>query len=92
MPVKTDRTEPKINLKEQIGMESHQRSIAKAVTWRIIATLITSLVAYLLTREVVLAMGIGFLDASIKIFAYYGHERLWNRIDFGREKGEDYTL
>ena len=90
--MKTDQTEPKINLKKQIGMESRKRSIIKAVTWRITATLITFLVAYLLTKEVVLAMGIGFLDASIKILAYYGHERLWNRIDFGRKKGEDYTI
>ncbi len=68
-------------------MESHKRSIIKAVTWRIIATSVTTLVVYLFTREVVLSMGVGFVDAAIKIFAYYSHERLWNRINFGR-KGE----
>ncbi len=70
-------------------MESHQRSIAKAISWRIIATLVTFVVAYMFTKEVILSMGIGFGDALIKIFAYYSHERLWNRINFGREKARE---
>ncbi len=74
-------------------MESHKRSIIKAVTWRIIATSVTTLVIYLFTREVVLAMGVGFVDAAIKIFAYYSHERLWERIGWGRKKvREDYII
>ncbi len=74
-------------------MESHKRSILKAVTWRVIATLVTFLVAYLFTKEVVLSMSIGFGDALIKIFAYYSHERLWDRISFGRKKAkEDYVI
>ena len=74
-------------------MESHRRSIVKAISWRIIATLVTFLVAYLFTKEAVLAMGIGFGDAIIKIGAYYSHERLWNRISFGRRKvEEDYKI
>jgi len=74
-------------------VESHRRSIAKAISWRIIATLVTFLVAYLFTKEVVLSMGIGFADAVIKILGYYGHERLWNRIGFGRKRvKEDYMI
>lgn len=64
-------------------MEAHKRSIAKAVTWRIIATLVTFTVAYLFTKEVVLATGIGLADGTIKIFAYYSHERLWTGIGYG---------
>ena len=74
-------------------METHRRSIVKAMSWRIIATLVTFLVAYLFTKEVILSMSIGFGDAIIKIGAYYSHERLWNRIGFGRKKAkEDYTV
>ena len=74
-------------------METHRRSIVKAISWRIIATLVTFLVAYLLTKEVILSMSIGFGDAIIKIGVYYYHERLWNRISFGRKKAkEDYTV
>ncbi|MCK5612956.1 DUF2061 domain-containing protein [Candidatus Pacearchaeota archaeon] len=77
-----------------VGIESHRRSIVKALTWRVIATLVTTLVVYSFTREVVLAMGIGFVDAAIKMVAYYLHERLWNRINFGikKEVKEDYMI
>jgi len=37
---------------------------------------------------VVLSISIGFVDTTIKIFTYYSHERLWNRVDFGRTTTE----
>ncbi len=75
-------------------MESHKRSVIKAITWRIIAVIITTLTAYFFTREVALSLGIGLVDSVIKMFTYYGHERLWNRIGFGRREdiSEDYTI
>ncbi|MFC2021701.1 DUF2061 domain-containing protein [Chloroflexota bacterium] len=75
-------------------MESHRRSIVKALSWRIIATLVTFLVAYLLTKEAVLAIGIGIGDAIIKIGVFYSHERLWNKVSFGRKEQvkEDYMI
>ncbi len=65
-------------------METHKRSILKAVSWRLFATTVTALVVYLFTREVTLSIGIGLADAGIKMLTYYGHERLWDRISFGR--------
>ena len=75
-------------------METHKRSIAKAITWRIIAVIITALTAYVFTQDATIALGIGLADSAIKIFTYYGHERLWNRLDFGRSKEakEDYRI
>lgn len=75
-------------------MESHRRSILKAVTWRLFAVLVTTLVVYLFTREVALSLGIGLADTAIKIVAYYAHERLWDRMDFGRRKEikKDYMI
>ncbi len=67
-------------------METHKRSLAKTISWRIIAVIITTLTVYFFTREVILSVGAGLVDSAIKIFAYYGHERMWNRIDFGRRK------
>ena len=64
-------------------METHKRSIAKAVSWRIIAVIITILTVYFFTKEIALSLGAGLVDSSIKIFAYYGHERMWNKIGFG---------
>ncbi len=75
-------------------MESHKRSILKAVTWRLLATLVTIIVVYMLTQKVALSLGAGFIDASIKVFVYYVHERIWDRLRFGRreEVKEDYTI
>ncbi len=73
-------------------MESHGRSIAKAVTWRLGGFLVTSLVVWALTGQVALAASIGLLDTLIKVGAFYVHERLWLRIHFGRPKPPEYEI
>jgi uncharacterized membrane protein len=73
-------------------VESHIRSIAKAVTWRVGGTVVTFAIAWVLTGELELAAQIGMLDTVIKIGAFYGHERLWNRLPFGRPKAPDYEI
>ena len=73
-------------------MESHIRSIVKAVTWRIGGTLVTFVVALILTKKLELAIQIGLVDTILKIGVFYGHERLWNRIKFGREKKPEYYI
>lgn len=65
-------------------MESRRRSIAKALSWRFLAMLITAFVAYLFTAEVAFAITIGVADSVIKILVYYLHERAWIRSSFGR--------
>ncbi len=62
------------------------RSAAKAFSWRITGTIDTIIISYLVTGEVKLALSIGFVELFTKIFLYYGHERIWNRISFGRTK------
>ena len=73
-------------------MESHLRSIAKAITWRIGGTLVTFVVAFLFTKRLELAVQIGLLDTLLKIGIFYGHERLWDRINFGRKKKPEYNI
>jgi uncharacterized membrane protein len=69
-------------------METASRSIAKALSWRVIATLITTILVYCLTGEMEFAAKVGLADTSIKLLLYFGHERLWNRIPFGKPKIE----
>jgi uncharacterized membrane protein len=73
-------------------METHSRSILKAISWRLIATLITFLTAWLLTGTVDVAMKIGLLDTVIKMGAYYYHERGWNSLSFGKIKEPEYQI
>jgi uncharacterized membrane protein len=73
-------------------MESLKRSVAKAISWRIWASSETILISYLLTGSLKLAASIGVVDALVKIFTYFVHERFWNRIRFGRETQQDYQI
>lgn len=73
-------------------MESHWRSIAKAITWRTGGTVVTFGVAWILTRRFELAAQIGLLDTFIKLGAFYVHERVWNRLNFGKPKPPEYQI
>jgi uncharacterized membrane protein len=43
----------------------------------------------MITGKVAFALSIGILDTAIKIGAYYTHERVWNRLSFGRARPTD---
>jgi len=73
-------------------VESHIRSIAKAITWRAGGTIVTFTVAWILTKELELAARIGILDTIVKIGAFYSHERIWNRLNFGKHKPPEYQI
>lgn len=73
-------------------METRRRSLAKALSWRFFATLITMCVVYALTRELTFAIEIGLLDTLAKIAIYFGHERIWQRIPYGKVEAPDYEI
>ncbi len=60
------------------------RSIAKAVSWRVVGTLDTLIVSYVLTGEIALATSIASIDFVTKMILYFFHERIWNRIKWGK--------
>ena len=60
------------------------RSILKAISWRVVATLTTITIVYLFTRKFVLSLEVGGLEVILKIIFYYTHERIWESIDFGK--------
>lgn len=69
-------------------METHIRSILKAISWRAGGTMVTFAIAWILTREFELSAQIGILDMVIKVGAFYAHERLWNLTNFGKKQPE----
>jgi uncharacterized membrane protein len=73
-------------------MESHIRSILKAVSWRTGGTVVTFLTAWLLVGTVDTAIKIGVLDTIFKIGVFYVHERLWNRFNFGKLQPPEYQI
>ncbi len=66
--------------------ENHSRSIVKAFSWRIIATLTTMILVFIFTKQWVLTLSVGFFDITSKLIFYYLHERAWNRINWGKQK------
>jgi len=64
----------------------------KAFSWRFIATVITFCVSWILTGKITLAAEIGVADMLLKLGAYYSHERVWNRLDFGKRKPPEYQI
>lgn len=62
---------------ETQAKESHLRSLLKALSWRIIATLTTAIIAYFVTGEIAMAVMIGGIEFFLKFAIYYAHERLW---------------
>jgi uncharacterized membrane protein len=73
-------------------VETHVRTIIKALSWRFVATLITFTVAWIVTGELAFAAEIGLADTVIKLGAYYFHERTWMRVEFGTLKKPEYEI
>ena len=67
-------------------MESNTRSIAKAVSYRLLGSLSTALIVFVYSRDAKVSLGVGALDVVLKMALYYLHERVWNHVSFGREK------
>ena len=72
-------------------LESKSRSLAKAVSWRIIASVVTTLIALFFGLPAKAIGLVFFADLIIKFILYFIHERIWiNFIKFGiSKKGKD---
>ena len=68
--------------------ELKRRSIVKAISWRVTGTLDTMVVSFIVTGSPTAALTIGVLELVTKTLLYYYHERVWNKIKYGRVKKE----
>ncbi len=73
-------------------VDSARRSLYKALSWRVVALAITTLVVWIAAGELVFAATIGAMDTVVKIALYYFHERAWNRVEVGRMPAPDYEI
>ena len=64
-------------------METRKRSIAKAISWRLVASCITILIVWAGTNHLTLSLGIGLADFILKVIVYYLHERGWSLVKWG---------
>jgi uncharacterized membrane protein len=76
----------KINLAKNGQMlESRKRHIAKTFTWRLIGTMDTMLLAWIISGNPMIGLKIGFAEVITKMLLYYLHERAWYRVNYGVE-------
>jgi len=74
-----------VSEREPIMWVSHARSLAKAISWRFFGNLISWIIIYELTHKAKLAFIASGIELVVKIVLYYYHERVWNKIKWGRE-------
>lgn len=64
---------------------SHIRHITKAVTWRVLGTLDTILLSWLITGNALTGVKIGMAEVVTKMLLYYFHERVWFKINLSKD-------
>ena len=67
----------------EIIRESPLRSVLKAVSWRVLATFTTMVIAYIVIGDISDALKIGAVEVVAKMLIYYFHERAWAQIPLG---------
>lgn len=62
---------------------SVKRHIAKTITWRIVGTIDTMFLGWIVSGDLKIGLSIGGLELITKMGLYYAHERVWYRSNFG---------
>ena len=70
-------------------IDSNLRSFTKAISWRLVGTMDTFIVSFLVTGELILAGSIASIEVLTKICLFWLHERGWNKIKWGRYSKTD---
>ncbi len=65
-------------------MVSKKRSLAKSLTWRIVAIVSTFVVGYFMTGSLSFAASLTLVSNLINFLLYYLHERVWLKVKWGK--------
>lgn len=65
--------------------ESNGRSVLKTISWRFWATITTAALVLAFTGHLKIALAIGGIEILLKVVLYFFHERIWNKIPFGKK-------
>jgi uncharacterized membrane protein len=71
-------------------MVSYKRHILKTISWRIIGTIDTMILSWIITGSWKWGLAIGGTEVMTKMVLYYLHERVWYKyLDFGLKKNKN---
>ena len=62
---------------------SKTRTILKTISWRIVGTLDTMALGWIITGSPLVGLKIGGLELITKFVLYYIHERIWLKSKYG---------
>lgn len=74
----------KATYKTDVVKEKPIRSIAKSVSWRIVGTMDTMIISWIVTGQLNTALLIGGVEVVTKMVLYFFHERIWNSVKWGK--------
>ena len=60
-------------------MVSYKRHIAKTISWRVLGTLDTIILSWVITGSWKVGLSIGGVEVITKMILYFLHERIWYR-------------
>ncbi|MBO0342091.1 MAG: DUF2061 domain-containing protein [Bacteroidota bacterium] len=66
--------------------DSRKRHIIKTLTWRVLGTLDTITLSWIISGDPFTGLKIGFAEVITKMMLYYFHERTWYKINYGLDK------
>ena len=72
--------------------ETNKRSIAKGVTWRVVATTTTMIIVYVSFGRLDLAIATGLIESVLKIGLFWLHEKAWFKVRWGKKRIEPFNL
>ena len=72
--------------------ETNIRSIVKGVSWRVVATTTTIIIVYFFFGRLDLAIAAGLIETVLKVGLYWGHEKVWQKIHWGKKRIEPFNL
>jgi adenylylsulfate kinase len=65
-------------------IDGRKRSLVKSVTFRVIVVAADLVVVYAFTHQIETTVAVTIVTNISSTLLYYGHERVWNRIRWGR--------
>jgi uncharacterized membrane protein len=67
-------------------MDTKKRSWVKSITWRVFGIILLAAISLMITKDWRAMTTITLLFHGIRLILYYYHERIWERISWGKVK------
>lgn len=65
---------------DRTGEDTNIKSLVKSISWRIVGTIDTIIISFIITGQLTMALSIGSVEVVSKIILYYFHERAWEKV------------